>query len=154
MEFKSALHYFPLRRVDHKWHPRHVGFGRGKSHEPLHLARGVEQRVVHVDVDDTRSGVGLRGGYRYGLVEISLLDQAQEFAASGHVAAFADGGQTVGGDCERLESGEPERSSGVTVRNIPRTRGRSLGGYGTDVGRGGAAASSDDVAHPVGQRPA
>ena len=148
-EFESAFHYLPLRGVDHERHAGHVGLGRRQTHEALHLARGVEQRIVHVDVDYACSGVGLRGSDRHGLADISILDQAEEFAASGDIAPFAHRSETVGRYCQSLQTGKPQRSRRIICWYGAWLRSCRLGSDSPDMGRGCAAAASHDVEHSL-----
>ena len=68
----------PLARVDHHGHAGNVGLGGDEAQETGHLLTGVEQGVVHVDIDDQRAVLHLLAGYLESLLVVVLLDEPQE----------------------------------------------------------------------------
>ena len=83
----------PLRGVNHDGHAGNVGLSSDGVKKIHHLLAGVQQAVVHVDVDDQGAVVHLFAGYRDGLVVLLLLDESQELARAGHVTAFTHVGE-------------------------------------------------------------
>ena len=70
----------PLAGVDHHGHTGNVGFRGDEVQEVGHLVLGIEQRVVHVDVDDECSVAHLLAGDADGLVVVALLDEPQKLS--------------------------------------------------------------------------
>ena len=79
----------PVGTVDHEGHAGNVGLAREQAHEVFHLARRIEQSVVHVDIQDESPVFHLAAGYFERLAVVFLFYEAQELARAGHVAAFA-----------------------------------------------------------------
>ena len=67
---EPGLDHRELRRVDHHRHARDVGLRRDEIEEGHHRRFGIEQALVHVDVDDLRAVLDLvaRDGERRGVV--------------------------------------------------------------------------------------
>ena len=98
--FEPGLDHAPFRRIDHDRHAGDVGLGGDQLEEGDHRRLGVEQALVHVDVDDLGAVLDLaardldRGGIIVG------HDQLLEFRRSGDVGALADIDE--GGDATSL----------------------------------------------------
>ena len=88
--FEAGLDHRPFRAVDHDRHPGDVGLGGDQLQEGGHRRLGVEQALVHVDVDHLGAVLDLlardldRGGI------IAGHDQLLEFGRAGDVGALAD----------------------------------------------------------------
>ena len=57
--FEPGLDHAPFRAVDHERHAGDVGLGGDQLQEGDHRRLGVEQALVHVDVDDLRAVLDL-----------------------------------------------------------------------------------------------
>ncbi len=79
-----------FERVDHHRHAGDVGLGGDEVEELDHRRFGVDQPLVHVDVDDLRAVGDLiaRHGERAGIV--ARRDELAEFGRAGDVGALAD----------------------------------------------------------------
>ena len=86
---QSGRDDLPLAGVDHHGHSGNVGLGGYRIEEGHHLALGIEQTVVHVDVDNQRAILHLLAGNGHRLVVVLLLDEPQELARTRHVATLA-----------------------------------------------------------------
>jgi hypothetical protein len=62
--FQPGLDHRELRGIHHDRHPRNVGLGGDQVEEGLHRLDGIEQALVHVDVDDLRAVLHLLAGDR------------------------------------------------------------------------------------------
>ncbi len=105
---------------------------------------GIEQALVHVDVDDLRAVGDLiarhveRGGI------IAGLDQFAEFRRAGDIGALADVHEIdVRRQRERLEAREAQQR--LDPRHVARLDARDPLGYGGDMRRRRAAAAADDI---------
>ena len=141
---EPRLDHLPARGVDHHRHPRDVRL-RGDQVEEAHHARlGVEQPLVHVDVDRLGAVVHLAPRDAKRGLEVAVAHEACEAGGAGDVGAFADvHEERIRGDVEGLETGEP---------GDPGTFGGHPGGDSRhrlherpDVVGGGAAAPPGDV---------
>ena len=75
--------------------------------EARHRRLGVEQRLVHVDVDHLGAVLDLLPGDLDGLVVAAVQDEPREGARAGDVGPLADvDEQRIGPDVERLEAGQ------------------------------------------------
>ena len=113
-----------------------------------HLGLGIEQAVVHVDVNHLCAILYLLAGDAECFVVFLLVNQSQELARTGHVASFAHIHKVVFGlHLEQFQAREPERLW-ARGRLVGLGSGGQLGKAG-NVGRGGAAATSQDVDQPL-----
>ncbi len=88
--FQAGLDHAPLRGVHHHRDPGDVRF-RGDQVEVLdHRLLGIEQALVHVDVDHLRAILDLLPRHRHRLVQPAVQDQFLELRAAGDIGAFAD----------------------------------------------------------------
>ena len=87
---QAGFDHAPLRRVDHHRHARDVGFGGDQVQELRHRRFGVEQALVHVDVDDLRAVLDLLARDLQRLVVAVFLDQLPELRRAGDIGALAD----------------------------------------------------------------
>jgi hypothetical protein len=87
--FRPASITLPFGGIDDDRNPADIRFGRHQVQERGHQGLGVEQALVEVDVEICAP---FSTCFRHveGLVEFVVLDQAQEFARAGDVAALAD----------------------------------------------------------------
>ena len=88
--FQPGLDHREFRGVDHHRHARDVGLGGDQIEEGHHRLLGIEQALVHVDVDHLRAVLDLlaRDRERGGIVAGG--DQLAEFGRAGDVGALAD----------------------------------------------------------------
>ena len=158
---EAGLDHAPLRRVDHDRHARDVGLGRDQVQEARHRGFGIDQALVHVDVEDLRAARDLLARDLDRFLVAIFLDQLAELRAAGDVRALADvDEQEVGRDDQRLETGEARvawrvRVADVALRVMPlraaargSARGatpRTASAIACDVRRRGAAAAADEI---------
>ena len=114
-----------------------------------HLCLGVEEAVIHVDIDDKGSVVNLLAGDVQGFGVFLLIDKTEELAASGNIAALAhiiiysNLSHSAVGNLMDVKAGKEH----VIVGGCGTMRSLSIG-YGDVTGNklvGGTAASADDV---------
>src|SRR5690606_3068924 len=105
-----------------------VGLDRDQVQEPGHGLLGIDQALVHVDVEDLGTAGHLLAGDLDRLVEAVVLDQLLEPGAAGDVGALADVDEVqLRRDHQRLEAGQ----AGVALQAhaaTSSTRGSVRGG--------------------------
>ena len=79
----------PIGRIEHHGDTGDIRLGGDEVEEIDHLRAGIQEAVVHVDVDDLRPIFHLLAGDTEGFVVFLLVDEAEELARTGHVAALA-----------------------------------------------------------------
>ena len=162
--FQPGLDHAPFRAVDHDRHAGDVGLGGDQLQEGVHRLLGVEQALVHVDVDDLRAVLDLlardldRGGI------VAGQDQLLEARRAGDVGALADIDEACArgavhsarsfsctGIRQQSSSASMPASRSAGGSDVPdcarRASPHRLGDCG-DVRRRRAAAAADDVDQP------
>ena len=86
----------PFGRVDHHRNLRNIWFGSNHIQEINHLDFRIEQTIVHIHVDDSRSISHLLACNTDGFFIILFVNQTQELPATSHVTAFTHIYKTVG----------------------------------------------------------
>ena len=103
--FDPRLDHVPLGTVDHHRDARDIGFGRDQLEKGGHRLLGIEQALVHIDVDHLRAVLDLlTGDLDRGLV-IVRHDQLLEPCRTGDVGAFADVDESGSGEIVHVRSG-------------------------------------------------
>ena len=125
--------------IYHPWNACNLRICCQQSKEVTHLVARLKQAVVHVYIEDHRAVGNLFPGYGYGFAVVFLFYQAQEFAASGHVASFADVDESavVG---KFIKSGYPWPFS--RHGTVGRAFAVDCGAQSCDMRRGSAAAAA------------
>ena len=143
---QPLLYDAPFRGVDHNRHAGDVRLRGDQVEEDAHLILGLQQAVVHVDVEHLRAVLHLLAGDGERLLVLLLLDQSEELTRAGHVASLADVEEVVFRlHLQQIQPREPERVGlGRCGRHMRSFATRQLGEVG-DVCRRRAAASPDDV---------
>ena len=152
---RLALHAFQpgfddreFRGVDHHRHAGDVGLGRDEVEELDHRLFGVDQALVHVDVDDLGAVGDLVARDVERGREVAVLDQLAEAGRARDVGALADVDEgDVGRQREGLEAREAHQR-----RDRRHGAGRLAAhrlGDGADVLGRRAAAAADDVDEPL-----
>ena len=142
--FESGLDHREFRRIDHHRHAGDVGLGGDQIEERDHRLFGIEQALVHIDVDDLRAVLDLVARHRERGRIIAGGDELAEAGRAGDVGALADIDE---GNLRRqrksLEPGEPQprRDFGDGARRLA----GDGAGDGADVLRRRAAAAADDI---------
>ncbi len=137
-----------FRRIDHHRHAGDVRLGGDEIEELDHRGFGVDETLIHVDVDDLRPGRHLVAGDGKRAGEIAGRDQLAKLRRARDVRAFADVHERdVGGEGERLEAGEAHQRRDRRNWARPDVADR-LGDRADVVGRR-AAAAADDVDEAV-----
>ena len=80
----------PFRRIDHDGHTRDIRLGRDQIQKCAHDLVGIEQPLIHVDVDDLRAVGDLLARNVEGSFERALFDQFAELGGARDVGALAD----------------------------------------------------------------
>ncbi len=88
--FQAGLDHREFRRVDHHRHARDVGLGGDQVEERHHRLLGIEQALVHVDVDDLRAVLDLVARDRERRRVVAGGDELAELGRAGDVGALAD----------------------------------------------------------------
>ena len=130
--------------VDHDGKSCDVGLRGDEVQKPRHLLFGVEQALVHVDVEDVGATFDLMEGDVERFLERPGRDEASELARAGHVGPLADDDEIrVRADRERLQSRElRERRA---LRALVRCMWRDGLGDRPDVLRGRAATATREI---------
>ena len=107
--FRPASITWNFEEFDHDGHAGDIRLGGDEVEEGHHRRLGIEQTLVHVDVDDLRAVLDLvarhlqRGGV------VTGRDQLAESCGAGDVGALADIDEGDGrGQLERFEAGKPQ----------------------------------------------
>ena len=87
---KPSFYYGPFRGINHDRNPRDIGLGRDHVQVGNHRLFGIEHSLVHVDVDDLRTGINLLASYCNGLGVVIGLNQASEYRGARYVTALTD----------------------------------------------------------------
>ena len=131
---EAGFDHRPLAAVDHHRHGGDVVLAGDQPQVLRHHGFAVEQRFVHVDVDDVRpAGDLLRGRFRRLLRTCSSLISRANFLRAGDVRPLADHQEVaVGAQRERPRAAEPQirRDRRALVRldaAQPRRRSRGCG---------------------------
>ena len=107
--FQAGLDHRELRGIDHHRHARDVGLGGDQIEERHHRRFGIEQALVHVDVDDLRAVLDLLARDRQRRGVVAGGDQLAEFGRAGDVGALADIDEgNFRREREGLEAGQPQ----------------------------------------------
>ena len=110
----------PLGGVDHHRHPADVRLRGDEVEVAGHGRLGVEQRLVHVDVDDLGAAVDLLPRDLDGLLVSAVGDELGEAPRAGDVGPLADvHEQRLGRDGQRLQA----RQAGVPRQRRARCAG-------------------------------
>src|SRR6185503_19820859 len=88
--FEAGFDHAPFRAVDHHRHARDIRFGGDALQKGRHRRFGVEQSLVHVDVDDLRPVLDLVASDLDRGVIVAGEDQLLEARRAGDVAALAN----------------------------------------------------------------
>ena len=88
--FQAGLDHAPLGAVDHDRHAGDVGLGGDQLQERVHRQLGIEQALVHVDVDDLRAALDLLARDLDRGRVVALEDQLLEPGRARDVGALAD----------------------------------------------------------------
>ena len=142
--FQPGLDHREFRGIDHHRHAGDVGLRRDQIEERGHRLFGIEQALVHIDVDDLRAVLDLiaRDGKRGGI--IAGGDELAEPRRAGDVGALADIHEwNFRRQREGFEPGEPQPRR--DLRDFARRLAGHGAGDGADVLRRRAAAAADDV---------
>ena len=78
----------PLGRIDHHRYGRDDRIACDKPQVPGHRLDAIEQRIVHVDVDDRRAVLDLLSGYFHGLFKLVVANQIRKGLRTCHVGPF------------------------------------------------------------------
>jgi hypothetical protein len=134
----------PLAGVDHHRHGRDVCFSRNQAEKLRHHRLAVEQRLVHVHVDDVSAALDLLDGDLNGFFELFVLDELGELLGTGDVRPLADHQEVAfGAQLQWLRAAKPQAMGDahglvrLKLGHAARDRG--------DVCRRRAAAAAEDV---------
>ena len=107
--FRPASITVNFEEVHHDGDAGDVGLGGDEVEERHHRGFGIQQALVHVDVDDLGAVLDLVARHRQRCGVIAGGDQFAEFRRAGDVGALADvDKRDRGRQFERLEAGEPQ----------------------------------------------
>ncbi len=141
---EPRLDHREFRRVDHHRHARDVGLGRDQVEEGRHRLLGIEQALVHVDVDDLRAVLHLVAGDGQRRCVVARGDELAELGRAGDVGALAHVDERdFRREREGLETGQAQQPR--HLRNLPRRLALHRAHDGVDVLGRGATAAADHV---------
>ncbi len=142
--FQARLDDRPFRAIDHDRHTRHLRLRGDEVEKPRHGRFAVEQGLVHVDVDDVRSGLDLLAGDGDRFLKLVGEHELGESLRAGHVCPLADHDEiALGADRERLEAAEAGERLGL--RRLARRFAFDRRGDRANVRRRRPATAADDV---------
>ena len=87
---QSSLKDFPLRTVDHDWDRADVGFARDESQVLRHRFGAIQERIIHVDIDDARTALHLIPGDFDRFLKLLFADQSRKLSRARHIRPLAD----------------------------------------------------------------
>ena len=88
--FEPGLDDVEFRRIHHDRNPGDVGLGGDEMQEIHHRLGGIDEALVHVDVDDLGAVGDLFARHVEAGGSVSRLDQLAETRRAGDIGAFAD----------------------------------------------------------------
>ncbi len=141
---EARLDHRPLRAVDHQRDAGDFGLGGDQVQERRHGLFAVEERFVHVDVEDVGAVGDLVAGDLESRFVIAAADEAGEFFRAGDVRPLADDDEIAfGPQRQRLQAAQAR----IAGNRRTRTRGDVFHcvGDGADVLGRRAAAAADDI---------
>ncbi len=142
--FQAGLDHVEFRGIDHHRHTGDIRLGGDEVEERHHRRFGIQQALVHVDVDDLGAVLDLVARHLQGGGVVARGDQFTESRRARDVGTLADVDEgDRGREFERLQAGKPQPrfDHGDSARLVRRDRGCNRGDM---IGRG-AAAAADDV---------
>ena len=150
--FQSRLDDFPLRRVHHERHLRHVRLHAEHVEEARHRGDAINHPFVHADVYDVGPVLHLLLRNRDGFLVFVLLDELRKFRRTGDVCALTDHQETADLLRECFGAREAQRQCGSSGKfrlfaNLARPAGGDRLCNCGDVLRRVAAAAARDVQH-------
>ena len=146
--FQARLDHLPFRTVDHDGDAGNVRLGGDEVEIFRHRLGGIDEALVHVDVDDLRAVRHLVArDVERGRV-VAGRDQLAEFRRTGDVGTLADVHEGDGvGQREGFEAGKAHVAG--NVGNFARPVAGGGPGNGADMVRRRAAAAADHVDEAV-----
>ena len=107
---QSRTDDLPVGRVDHHGHSGNLRLGGNHIEEGGHLLTGIEQAVVHIDIDHECPVFHLLTGDGQSLVVVLFLNQPQELPRTSHVTTLSDIHKLhFRRHIQEFEPGEPHR---------------------------------------------
>ncbi|CAD0340739.1 hypothetical protein CFBP8129_27570 [Xanthomonas hortorum pv. gardneri] len=104
---QAGFDHAPLGRIHHHWNTRDIWLGHDQVEKARHRFFGIDQALVHVDVEDLRAAGNLLACDFYRFFVALFLDQLAELRAAGDVGALADvDEQQIRGDDQRFQAGQ------------------------------------------------
>ena len=142
--FQAGLDHGEFRGIDHQRDARDVGLRRDQIKERRHRLFGIEQALVHIDVEDLRAVLHLIAGHGERCTVVAGGNELAKARRAGDIGAFADIDE---GDFRRKrERFKPGQTQVLRhARNLPRLFAGHGGGDGADVIGRRAAAAADNV---------
>ena len=135
---------FPLRGVNHDWHPGNVRLTGYQVEEAHHRRFGVEHSLIHIDVDDLGAALNLLAGHVKRFTVLLFFNQPFEFRRTGHVSPLPDvHKQAVITDGQRLKTGQT--AGNRQRRQLTRRQTRHRIAHRGNMLWRGTAATTDDI---------
>ena len=105
--FETGLDDAPFRGIDHYRNTGDVGLGGNQRQVACHRLFGIDQALVHVDIEDLRAAGDLLACNLDGFFVAIFLDQLLELRTAGDVGTLADvDEQQLRGDDQRFQAGQ------------------------------------------------
>ena len=141
---QSGNNYIPLGRVNHHRNTGNLRLGSNQIEESSHFSLCIQQTVVHIYVDNLRPVFYLLTGNAEGFIVFLFINQTQELAGTGHIAAFSHIDKVLlRSHLQQFQAGKP-KTFGFRSRNM----GSSTGYQGRIFGNvriGRTTATANDV---------
>jgi hypothetical protein len=142
--FQSGFDHREFGGVDHQRHAGDVGLRGNEIEKRRHRLLGIEQALVHVDIEDLRAVFDLVARHRQSCRVIAGGDELAEARRAGDVGTLADIHERNGRrQREGFEAGKPQQRR--DARNFARRLAGDGGGDGADVIGRSAATTADDI---------
>src|SRR6516164_6705813 len=144
---QPRFNHAPLRAVNYDGDAGDVRFGGDEVEESSHRLLGVEEPLVHIDVDHLRAALHLLARHRKSFFVLAPEDQPGKLGRTGDVSALADVDKVgVRPQSERFQPAEAR--VGLRTRERVRLDAAHRLSNGADMRGGRATAAPHDV-HPA-----
>ena len=86
--FQTCCDNLPIAGINHHWHLRDIRIAHQEIQEGHHLMLGVQESIIHIDVEHQSPILHLLSSDGKGLFIILFVDETQEFPRTCHITAF------------------------------------------------------------------
>ena len=145
--FQSGNDYLPFRGVNHHRNTGNLRLRSNQIEESSHFSLCIQQAVVHIYIHHLRPVFYLLTGNAEGFIVFLFINQTQELAGTGHIAAFSHIDKVLlRSHFQQFQAGKP-KTFGFRSRNMGSSTGYQGRIFG-DVCIGRTTATANDVYQP------